>query len=605
MKSKLAGLMGLVLIMLLVWAFNVKPKQPIQYYRPYVLQEMELTVDELVKIRNNKTNLKLMQQAYYASRKHYKHIECFIEYYSPVESKYMINGPLVPKNDPEFGNVIAYPNGFQTIEECLFSGEPLDTLVLTVKLTQLINQLDYLKQHYTTLKVESEALLEMFQYELYRIASLYLNGYDATFTFTNLEEIKYSLEGLEFLAGSFKMYKANSNYHPLIEQIKKAKTYVAKNTDYNSFNRLDFIKNHLLQVNAQMVRFHNGIGLPWTSTKKALRLNQEYLFGEESFNTRYFSVYYGDTNSIPEKQQLGKKLFFDPHLSGNGKRSCATCHSPDLAFTDGFPRSIHLNDQTELSRNAPTLLNVIFQQSFFYDGRVYQLEQQIFEVVHNKEEMDGNIQLIVDYLKTNKEYQQLFKKAFNGTRDTNITPYATLLALAEYERTLISLNSRFDQYLRGDQTQLSPREINGYNIFGGKALCGSCHFFPLFNGTVPPSFMDTEFEVIGISSTSENKQLDPDQGRYALSGMEIHRFAFKTPTVRNIALTAPYMHNGAYKTLEEVVEFYHRGGGNGFGYNIPNQTLPFDSLQLNQTEKEDIVLFLKSLTDTVSYKMGR
>jgi cytochrome c peroxidase len=398
------------------------------------------------------------------------------------------------------------------------------------------------------------------------------------------------------------MYKPNSNYKELLSQIKKAKAYLTSNTDYNKFNRLEFITDHLIAINREIVKFHRHTQLPWTRTKKALHLNNEFLFGEQAFNVRYFSVYYGDTNSIPEKQKLGEKLFFDPKLSGNGKRSCATCHSPNKAFTDGLTKSIHMDNQTALNRNAPTLLNVVFQQSFFYDGRVYQLEQQIFEVVHNKAEMDGNIQLIVAYLQTNKEYKDQFKKAFKGTKDTTITPYAALLALAEYERTLTSMNSRFDQYLNGNKTMLTSREINGYNLFGGKALCGSCHFFPLFNGTVPPSFLDTEFEVIGTSATAENKAVDKDLGRYQLSGLDMHKFSFKTPTVRNVELTGPYMHNGAYQTLEEVVEFYHQGGGNGFGYNIPNQTLPFDSLQLSATEKEDIVLFLKTLTDTTSFK---
>lgn len=602
MKGRIVIITGIISLIAIVWGFDTKPKQPMEYYRPYVLQELKLTTDELVKIRSSKTDLAIMQKAYHESRKHFKHIECFIEYCSPQESKYVINGPLVPKNDPELGRVIVYPNGFQTIEECLFSGEPLDTLILTTKLNELINQLDLLRHYYTTLQLETEELLEIFQYELYRIASLYLNGYDATFTLTNVTEVKYTLEGLEFLASSFRIYKPNSNYNELISQIKKAKSYLTSHQDYNSFNRLEFITNHLIPVNREIVRFHNHTQLPWTSVKKALHLNKEFLFGVEAFNVRYFSIYYGDTNSIPDKQKLGEKLFFDPKLSGNGKRSCSTCHNPELAFTDGFPTSIHMNNQTALNRNAPSLLNVVFQQSFFYDGRVYQLEQQIFEVVHNKEEMDGNIQLIVKYLQTNEEYQAQFKKAFKGTRDTIITPYAALLALAEYERTLVSMNSRFDQYLRGDKTKLTTREINGYNIFGGKALCGSCHFFPLFNGTVPPNFIDTEFEVIGTSATSENKSLDKDLGRFNLSGMEMHKFSFKTPTVRNIELTGPYMHNGAYKTLEEVVEFYHKGGGAGFGYDIPNQTLPFDSLRLTNTEKEDIVLFLKSLTDTTSYK---
>jgi cytochrome c peroxidase len=221
------------------------------------------------------------------------------------------------------------------------------------------------------------------------------------------------------------------------------------------------------------------------------------------------------------------------------------------------------------------------------------------DVVHSKNEMQGNLESVVNKLRKSSEYRQLFSTAFKGSADSTITPYAVQKAITEYEKTLLSLDSRFDKYLHGRKNQLSAREVNGYNLFAGKALCGSCHFFPLFNGTVPPFYKDSEYEVIGTPATAGNKSLDEDIGRYTVSNIDEQRFAFKTPTIRNIELTGPYMHNGIYKTLEEVIEFYHKGGGAGFNYEVPNQTLPFDSLQLSPKEKADIVLFLKTLTDTV------
>jgi len=129
----------------------------------------------------------------------------------------------------------------------------------------------------------------------------------------------------------------------------------------------------------------------------------------------------------------------------------------------------------------------------------------------------------------------------------------------------------------------------------GKAKCATCHFFPLFNGTVPPAYVETESEVLGTPATSEGKSVDPDVGKFALTQREPHRYAFKTPTVRHIALTAPYMHNGVFKTLEEVVDFYDQGGGNGLGFNLENQTLPFDKLNLTGPEKKALVAFMKVL----------
>jgi len=182
--------------------------------------------------------------------------------------------------------------------------------------------------------------------------------------------------------------------------------------------------------------------------------------------------------------------------------------------------------------------------------------------------------------------------------DTSITPYAVLKCLSEFIKTLDSRNSKFDKYLRGDKSQMTKEEVNGYNLFAGKALCSSCHFFPLFNGTVPPMYNDNEFEVIGTPEKPDNRTLDPDAGRKAVTHSNIHNHAFKTPTLRNIAYTAPYMHNGVYDNLDSVLVFYNKGGGAGVGLKVENQTLPFDSLGLSKKELNDIKSFLLTLSDT-------
>jgi cytochrome c peroxidase len=153
--------------------------------------------------------------------------------------------------------------------------------------------------------------------------------------------------------------------------------------------------------------------------------------------------------------------------------------------------------------------------------------------------------------------------------------------------------------MRGD-SNLSKREINGFNVFMGKAKCGTCHFLPLFNGAKPPRYYFTESEVLGVPAEKHKNKavIDNDSGRILITGIPIHLFAFKTPTIRNIALTAPYMHNGVFDTLEEVVEFYDSGGGSGLKIAPENQTLPPEKLKLTRQEKKDLVLFMKSLTDT-------
>ena len=155
-------------------------------------------------------------------------------------------------------------------------------------------------------------------------------------------------------------------------------------------------------------------------------------------------------------------------------------------------------------------------------------------------------------------------------------------ALAAYLRTLVTLESPVDRALRGDTAALAPDARRGFTVFMGKAKCGTCHFAPLFNGTVPPGYRKAEAEVLGVPTRPvvQRATLDPDPGRHGEFDAPVWKHAFKTPTVRNVAATAPYMHNGAYRTLEQVVEFYDRGGGAGIGAGLPHQTLPPEPLRL-------------------------
>ena len=209
----------------------------------------------------------------------------------------------------------------------------------------------------------------------------------------------------------------------------------------------------------------------------------------------------------------------------------------------------------------------------------------------------------IPLLQQDAVYAQLFAQAYSNEKDV-ITQYNIANAIASYIRSLVALNARFDQYMRGDTTKLSTTEKNGFNLFMGKAKCGTCHYMPLFNGLVPTEFTETESEVLGVPATNQKKHavLDSDKGKFDFTTATIHQFAFKTPTLRNIALTAPYMHNGVFATLDEVMEFYNNGGGNGLGIAPGTQTLPADKLQLTGKEIKAIIEFMHALTDTSGRK---
>jgi cytochrome c peroxidase len=240
------------------------------------------------------------------------------------------------------------------------------------------------------------------------------------------------------------------------------------------------------------------------------------------------------------------------------------------------------------------------QPAYFYDSRVNSLEDQARLVVANNIELHGDIAAAAEILTESAEYRMLFRTAFSGTEDTLISPKSIFIAIAAFERTLLAQNAPFYNYMRGETTNYSDEAKQGFNLFTGKAACATCHFLPYFGGIVPPLYVKSEVEIIGVPATSDtvNTAIDQDEGRMRVNGMELHRYAFKTPMLSNIAATAPYMHNGIYNSLEEVIDFYNKGGGTGLNIAPQNQTLPPDKLELTSTEKAAIIAFLKTLTDT-------
>ncbi|TSJ46769.1 cytochrome-c peroxidase [Fluviicola chungangensis] len=481
----------------------------------YIHVQLDLLINELKDFRNDLSDSVLCSAHYFNARKYYKHIEFFVEHVSPVQAKYQINGALVPKFSEYVPGSIVNPCGFQRVEEILFSGDEIDSTVLENELLDLISVFQELKNAYQTISLSDHLYLEMLQLQLVRIAAMNLNGYDATFTKTNLEEVNENLESMLQMIGYFRLKFGTKGilkkrFRDIRVDIQEAQKFLRENPGFDGFNRLEFIRTDIKRINLDLVLLHRDLGLPWSDHKQALRLNTEHLFSKGSFNPQFFSIYYSDESDLVKQAALGKLLFYDPILSANNERACSSCHQPDKAFTDGLKTSLAFNKSGNVERNAPTLIDALYQKAFFYDGKAYQLEQQVRDVVHNEHEMGGKLSDAVLKLRGSEEYKKLFREAFARKKDADISEYAIQKAIAEYEKTLISMNSRFDRYLTGEKGTLNQREINGYNLFAGKALCGSCHFFPLFNGTVPPYFMDSEYEILGTPGTKENKSLDKD-----------------------------------------------------------------------------------------------
>lgn len=537
---------------------------------------------------------------YETARQHYKLIEFGLEFASPFYTKYYLNGPSIKKSELEYGNRLFEPHGFQLLETHLYG----KNAVLTegqwrFELTLMKDVLRQLKVKVNSMIPKNETVLEMLKLECYRIASLGLSGYDCTENKQNCRESSTALQGIKDVLDIYKKnYSGKADYTRVTKTINSAQNYLKINHSFDSLNRLEFITVYIQKIVEDLINVNSQLKLADSPVNYALYLNTKKIFSLDAFNKNYFSNVIKDSSNTEKQAELGHLLFYDPVLSGNNKRACASCHKPEFAYADNVQFNKDFKENNTINRNTPGLLNAWLQRSFFTDGRSLQLEDQASDVLHNKNELNSNPEEIVMKLRTSHTYKNMFGEAFSGSVDSSITFYSVLKCLAEFEKKLSSFNSRFDQYLDGNKNALTANEIHGFNLFTGKALCGSCHFFPIFNGLVPPVFNDTEFEVIGVPSDRTNKILDTDSGRYKISNHAMHLRAFKTPTVRNIHLTAPYMHNGCYQTLDEVLEFYNKGGGKGFGFNLENQTLPFDSLGLTKKELNDIKSFMLALTDT-------
>ncbi len=302
-----------------------------------------------------------------------------------------------------------------------------------------------------------------------------------------------------------------------------------------------------------------------------------------------------NNQSTQEKIELGRLLYFDPALSGNNEQSCATCHHPDLGFSDGRNTSMGFGGRgvgpdrksgQPIRRSAPTVWNAAFNHKQFWDGRANDLEDQARFPITSADEMNQNPDELVKELKSIPEYTRLFEKAFGGG-DSAVTMENVTFAIAAFERTIISNNSPFDRYAEGDSTAMTAEQRRGLTLFRSlKTRCFECHGFP--------TFANPDFKVIGVPKMPG---LPDDFGRSEIEGGDPYKSAFKVPTLRNVALTAPYMHNGRFQTLEEVIDFYANGGGKGQGLDLPNLDDKIRKFQLSDQEKRDLVAFLRALTD--------
>ncbi len=544
------------------------------------------------------------QRAFADARTAYKRVEFLVELYTPAAAK-QVNGPALPRvaeDDPT--RTVIPPEGFQVIEELVFPApDPASREEALGEVRVLAANLRRVREYAAVTRFTDGNVWDAMRQEVARVVVLGVSGFDSPVAQRSVPEAAAAIRALRAALAPYRAdlrRAAPAAWERLDGGLGRAAAYLDAHPDFDSFDRLAFVTEHANPVSAALLDAQRELAIPLPAERRAWRAAAATLFDRDAVDPQFFAP-----SDAPrpgrEQVELGRLLFFDPVLSGGGERSCATCHQPERAFTDGRARSLPLDARGAATiRNAPTVVNAGLQGAAFADLRAAFLEDQVTDVVSSPAEMHGELDRAAAALRRSPEYAARFARAFGGDAAGAVSGAGVRAAVAAYVRSLGALDSRFDRYVRGERAALSEPEKRGFNLFMGRAKCGTCHFAPLFNGTVPPAYTDTESEVLGVPARAvvRGAVVDPDPGRFRTHGIPLHRHAFKTPTVRNAELSAPYMHNGVYRTLEEVVDFYDRGGGAGIGIDLPNQTLPPDPLELAAREKADLVAFMKALTDT-------
>lgn len=615
-------------------------------FKPIITSGLKSFNDETIKLNavatdyaNGKTSLTNLRIQLATTRKAYKNIETVLEYYYPKHCKAYINGAPLKHLDPypvkeEFNSNTYYvvtpeqyskdipldqldtehyrgeqrvidPVGLQTLDELISADEAPQSKKGIQGLTQkLTNALPALISavHQRNYFYDFE-IIEAARLEVVRIFSMGVTGFDTPGSLNALPEAIVALQGIENITAPLTRKVPQQEQQQLRALFKNAKAYLKKNNNFNGFDRLTFLTEYINPMYKALGKVQQRLKLPSSAERwvKIPSWNAEStnLFSDDFLNPYYYSLLTKEKDS-DSLRLLGKKLFYDTTLSKSGSMSCASCHKPELAFTDGQKTSLSGIEGKRVLRNSPTLINAVFADRYFYDLRATDLEEQAEHVIANHLEFNTSVEEIEKKLNANPVYKKQFTALF---KDNNISRYQFSAALSSYIISLRSFNSPFDRYVQGKSKNLSAQVRLGFNLFTGKAACATCHYAPTFSGLVPPLYQENESEVLGVFANAKDNAIDSDPGRMASKipedREEIYRSSFKTVTVRNAKLTAPYFHNGGYNTLEEVLAFYNNGGaaGVGFAYEVPNQTLAPDALGLTPKETAAIIAFIESLTD--------
>jgi cytochrome c peroxidase len=443
---------------------------------------------------------------------------------------------------------------------------------------------------------------------LLNLAAIYTTGFECPDTSMIIPELRSMMENV---AETYQSFNASFPATPLpdvyINRFNDAVDFVRLQPDqYSAFDHFNFIKvyvNPLFLLNQRLINQYRVVSkslIDYSLNKKEITIFNKALYNGQNAKGIFLRV--SDPEALTSIQQLGKLLFYDPILSGNNLRSCASCHKPTEFFTDTVLASApQFNRKDFLPRNTPTLINATFNHLLMLDGKHISLQNQTKDVITNPLELACTEKEVMEKVLSCNEYKNGFKALLKYTpQEKEISFEHVVSAITSYYATFSNYYSPFDEAMNANKP-LNTAAQKGFNLFMSKAQCATCHFVPQFNGVKPP-YIGSEFEVIGVPEDTAFLHLSNDKGRYEMNPATETLHAFRTGTIRNATHTAPYMHNGVFTSLTQVIDFYNNGGGAGRKLVIANQTLSADPLQLTTEEKSNLIQFINSLNEDIVFE---
>lgn len=442
---------------------------------------------------------------------------------------------------------------------------------------------------------------------LLNLAAIYTTGFECPDTSRVIPELRSMMEAVGEIYSAFNNeFRETGLSAEYLARYAAATRFVNEQPgNISSFDHYEFIRefiNPLFAQNQQFIR-ENGVRTR-NFNDYSLDNNATSIFSKSLFhpqNTRGIYSLITDEELLGEIKSVGKLLFYDPILSANNSRSCASCHKPAEFFTDtSVATAFRFDHQGRLERNTPSLINSIFNHLLMLDGRHISLQDQGKDVMHNPEEMNLGAEELVKKVMSCREYRDAFKKFLRHTpEEKEVSIDHITSALSYYFADFSFYDAPFDEAMNY-RSAIGEDARRGFNLYMSKSQCATCHFVPTFSGVRPP-YIGTEFEVLGVPADTTYTTLSNDKGRYLVNPATETANAFRTTTLRNAAHTKPYMHNGVFHSLEQVIDFYDGGGGAGRKLNVPNQTLSSDSLRLSGDEKRQLIAFIHTLSENINF----